>query len=151
MNELSTQDASRIAAANAASPAQPARNAAPERSAPEPAGKPLPPQGDALPVAEQAEEKAAVDQAVVALNDYVQNTERNIRFTFDDDLGRSIVSVVDGETEQVIRQIPNDVVVRLARNLKTELEESIAPAVSVAGPVPADGSGNALSFIDTTA
>lgn len=151
MNELSTQDSNRIAAANPVSPAQPAKNGAPDSPAPNPAGKPLPPRGDALPVAEQSEQKTAVDDAVVALNDYVQNTERNIRFTFDDDLGRSIVSVVDSETDQVIRQIPNDVVVRLARNLKTELEESIAPAVSVAGSAAADGAGSSLSFIDTTA
>ncbi len=59
-----------------------------------------------------------VEQAVERLNDYVQSLQRDLRFSLDDDLGRTVVSVVDRSTDEVIRQIPNETALQLARNLK---------------------------------
>lgn len=59
-----------------------------------------------------------VEQAVEKLNDYVQSFQRDLRFSLDEDLGRTVVSVVDRNTQEVIRQIPNETALQLARNLK---------------------------------
>lgn len=73
---------------------------------------------------------ARVERAVAKLNDYVQSYQRDLKFTVDRDLGRPIVHVVDRSTQEVIRQIPNDVTLRLARNLKAIEQERIAASYS---------------------
>ncbi len=64
------------------------------------------------------ERSARVEQAVEQLNDYVQSIQRDLRFSLDEDLGRTVVRVVDRNTQEVIRQIPNETALQLARNLK---------------------------------
>jgi flagellar protein FlaG len=63
-----------------------------------------------------------VERAIAHMNDYVQSIQRDLKFSVDQDLGRPVVIVVDRSTQTVIRQIPNDVVVRLARNLNVSQE-----------------------------
>ena len=53
----------------------------------------------------------AVDQ----LNGYLAETQRGLRFSIDDDSGRTIVHVVDTETDEVIRQIPSEEMLVLTR------------------------------------
>jgi flagellar protein FlaG len=43
-----------------------------------------------------------------------------LQFEVDDNLGGTIVRVVDQSTREVIRQIPNEVAVRLAENLQQD-------------------------------
>ncbi|MFC3149998.1 flagellar protein FlaG [Litoribrevibacter euphylliae] len=69
-------------------------------------------------VAEKTElQEKQVDEAVSKLNDYIQNQQRNLRFSVDDDSGETVVTVMDGRSEEVIRQIPDETVLRLARKL----------------------------------
>jgi len=56
-------------------------------------------------------------QAVSQLNDFVQNVQRDLQFEVDENLGQTIVKVIDNETKEVIRQIPDEVAMRLAENL----------------------------------
>ena len=58
-----------------------------------------------------------VTQAVTKLNDYVQNVQRNLQFNIDQESGVMVVKVVEANTDKVIRQIPNEETLRLARNL----------------------------------
>ncbi|WP_203300287.1 flagellar protein FlaG [Marinobacter sediminum] len=82
--------------------------------------------GEARPVQSQSEknalteEKTDVGSAVTQLNNYVQSVQRDLRFEIDKELGKTIVSVVDQETQKVIRQIPDDVALKLAENLQQE-------------------------------
>ena len=62
------------------------------------------------------------DEAVRHLDDYVQNHERDLRFNVDDATGRTIIKVIDPETDEVIRQIPQEEVMELARFLKEQGE-----------------------------
>ena len=64
---------------------------------------------------EQQEEQ--VTEAVSKLNDYIQDQQRNLRFSVDDDSGETIVIVMDSRSDEVIRQIPDETVLRLARKL----------------------------------
>lgn len=70
-------------------------------------GKPMP----------EAAAPEVVDNAVGKLNDFLASQQRNLQFTIDEYTGRSIVSVVDAETGDVIRQIPGEEVLRIARAL----------------------------------
>ncbi|THB65291.1 MAG: flagellar protein FlaG [Gammaproteobacteria bacterium] len=59
-----------------------------------------------------------IENAVKQINDYVQEIHRDIEFSVDEDTGRSIIRVYDSGTEELIRQIPSEEVVELAKNLK---------------------------------
>lgn len=59
----------------------------------------------------------AVEEIVEDLNQFVQQIERELRFTIDDDSGETIIKVIDSETHEVIRQIPREEIVNLRRHL----------------------------------
>lgn len=58
-----------------------------------------------------------IEEAVSRLNDFVQNVQRDLQFEVDRDLGETIVRVIDRETKEVIRQIPDEVALKLAEKL----------------------------------
>jgi flagellar protein FlaG len=84
-------------------------------------------------VTEQALERTeksaeSVEQAVASLNEYAQSVERDLKFQLDDQSGKTIITVYDGSTEEVVRQIPDDVVLRLARDLQQDQPISLFKA-----------------------
>lgn len=62
-------------------------------------------------------EQEQLESAVSQLNDYVQSVQRDLHFKLDSDSGETVVTVVDRTSDEVVRQIPDEVVLRLARNL----------------------------------
>jgi len=76
-----------------------------------------PSQGAGPTVAEGAD---GVEQAVANLNQYVQSVQRDLQFRLDDTSGKTVITVFDSSTEKVVRQIPDDVALRLARDLQQE-------------------------------
>ncbi len=67
--------------------------------------------------ATQAVSREAVVEAVSDIADYVQNISRELQFQIDDAIDSTIITVVDRETGDIIRQIPSQEVVELARHL----------------------------------
>jgi flagellar protein FlaG len=63
--------------------------------------------------------------AVSQINDHVQSLQRNLLFTVDDVTGKDVVTVVDTETEQVIRQIPSEEVLEVARRITVSSEDAV--------------------------
>ena len=63
-------------------------------------------------------DEAELSQAVKQLNDFAQDIQRDIEFSVDDDTGRTVIRVFDSKTDELIRQIPNEEVLELAKNLK---------------------------------
>lgn len=61
--------------------------------------------------------RAAVEQAVESIARFVQPVLSSLEFRIDDDTGQVIVRVLDGSTKEVIRQIPSEEVVAMARAL----------------------------------
>lgn len=59
-----------------------------------------------------------INQVVEELNNKVQNIRRELHFAVDDESGYTIITVVDTESEEVIRQIPSEEVVALSRHLE---------------------------------
>lgn len=88
-------------------------------------GKDLPPQtglnavktGAQEQAKAQESEQAELKSAVSHLSDYVQAVSRELQFEVDQDIDDVIVTVLDRETGDVIRQIPQDEVVRMAKYL----------------------------------
>lgn len=59
-----------------------------------------------------------VEQAVKEINDHLQLIRRNLEFSVDKDTQRVVVKVIDAETGEVVRQIPPDAVLELAKFLR---------------------------------
>lgn len=56
-------------------------------------------------------------EAVRLVEKFVSLTNSEIKFSVDEDTGMSIVRVIDKATDQIIRQIPSEEVVAIARTL----------------------------------
>jgi len=65
-------------------------------------------------------QREELDQAVSQLNDFVQSVQRDLQFEVDNEMGQTIVKVVDQQTQEVIRQIPDEVALRLAEKLQQD-------------------------------
>lgn len=94
----SVERAPRQAAAVAAAEAEPARPAV---------------QAAAAAPASARELEAATEQ----IERFVRTSGRSLRFRVDDDSGRVVVSVRDADTGDLIRQIPSEAALRIARAL----------------------------------
>lgn len=71
--------------------------------------------------ANQEVSRRKVEAAVKRMNEYTQSTQRDLRFNMDEASGRMVVNVVDRESKEVIRQIPDEIFLRMARKLKDDL------------------------------
>lgn len=56
--------------------------------------------------------------AVGSMNDFVQTVKRDLQFSVDKELNQTIIKVVDSNSGKLIRQIPEDVFLELARKVK---------------------------------
>jgi len=62
-------------------------------------------------------DKQQLADAVKNMNDFLQVTRRTLQFTMDEDTGEMVVTIKDAETEEVIRQIPPENILKLAKEL----------------------------------
>lgn len=60
-----------------------------------------------------------LEQAVGELNRYVAGSRTDLQFRVDEDAGRVVVSIVDSESGQVLRQMPSEDALRIARYLES--------------------------------
>lgn len=59
-----------------------------------------------------------IKQAVQKIQGAVDNLAQNLRFSVDEDTGKTIIKVMDAHTEEIIRQIPTEEAVEIARTLE---------------------------------
>ncbi len=79
-------------------------------------GKALPEDGKKVPpAAPPAPTPDRVEQAVQQIQSYLNDNQRQLQFQVDSSSGRTIVRVVNPETSELIRQIPSEEVLVLAR------------------------------------
>ena len=67
--------------------------------------------------------KTDVAAAVGELQEYVAKLGRDLSFRMDESIDRSIITVLDSNTNQVVTQIPSEEVVAIARQVKEDLAE----------------------------
>jgi flagellar protein FlaG len=65
-----------------------------------------------------AKEREDLKQAVNMLNDLSKETNRGLGFRMDDVINAPVVTVTSAQTGEVVRQIPNEVVIRVAHNIE---------------------------------
>lgn len=58
-----------------------------------------------------------VNQAVEAINKTIQAASQNLEFSVDKDMSVVVVKVVDQQTKQVLRQIPTEEALEIAKSL----------------------------------
>lgn len=75
------------------------------------------------------ENKESVEQAVDSVNVFVQNVQRDLEFTVDKELDKTVIKVVETDSGKLIRQIPEDIFLELARNLKQDGELNLVDAL----------------------
>lgn len=75
-----------------------------------------------------ANQSEAVKGAVKQLNAAVQTVRRELEFSVDEESGRTIVKVTDSETGDVIRQMPAEEALEVARHIKAYVESRSATA-----------------------
>ena len=65
-----------------------------------------------------SEVRQNLQEAVSMLNKQMTSTNRGLGFRIDEAVGGPVVTVRSAETGEVVRQIPNEVVVRVAHNIE---------------------------------
>jgi flagellar protein FlaG len=60
---------------------------------------------------------ASVQRAAEAINEQLRAAAQNIRFSVDEETGKTVVRVVDAETGDLIRQIPTEEAMAISRSL----------------------------------
>lgn len=66
---------------------------------------------------DQKADRDRLEDSVSQLKDLVQSVQRDLQFSIDDFSGRTVITVLDSKTEEIIRQIPSDEVLALAKNI----------------------------------
>ena len=62
--------------------------------------------------------QANTAEVVEEVNQFVQSVQRDLHFSVDEDSGLTVIRVRDKESGELIRQIPEDIFLSLAQNLK---------------------------------
>jgi flagellar protein FlaG len=78
---------------------------------------------EAIEQVKKEEEQKAVEEVASKLQEFVNLIDKKLQFSVDETSGRHVVTVTDKLSGDVIRQIPSEEVLRLARNL-SELAET---------------------------
>lgn len=86
-------------------------------------GKTLPLNGDKEPPrAESAKielpEEPDLSRMVEKLNDFLRQSARSLQFRYDEVSGRTVITVVDAASGDVIRQIPSDELLAMAERMR---------------------------------
>ena len=97
-------------------PAVPAAPAAP--AAPAVSAVPKAPAIKVEPLVDPKQMRENLREAVEKLNDQVERNGRGLNFSVDDRLNRPIITVRSTATGEVVRTIPNEVVIKVAHNIE---------------------------------
>lgn len=67
--------------------------------------------------------RTELQQAVDVVNQAVSLEQRSLSFSIDDLSGRSVIKVVDFETDELIKQIPTEELLKVAQDIKRLQDE----------------------------
>ena len=73
---------------------------------------------------------AQLDEAVAKVESFLKVQNRDLAFTIDEETNRSVVTVKDSQSGDVIRQIPSEEVLKLADRIQ-ELQQDVGDSVGV--------------------
>ena len=82
-----------------------------------PVSRPKPPPAAATPAAAPEKPQEALKDALEDIERNIDQSATSLRFSVDKSTGKTIVSVVDAQTMEVVRQIPAEEIMKMARAL----------------------------------
>lgn len=91
------------------------------------------PEGKVLPVSEPVPatqsrpkvEAQDLEKLVEALNKFMKSTQRSLQFTLDNDTGRTVIKVLNKETNEIVRQFPPEEILSIAKMITESLDEAV--------------------------
>lgn len=116
-NELSVRAAVTAAPPPPAAPVQPTNNVAvkPVDSAEHPS---VAADKKFQPTINFEEQQRATREAIAKLNEHMAKTSSDLNFSVDDVVNTTVITVKRKSTGEVVRQIPNEVVIRVAHDIE---------------------------------
>jgi len=72
----------------------------------------------AKPLVDPAEMRANLEAAIEKLNQQVERNGRGLNFAIDEKLNRPVITVRSTATGEIVRTIPNEVVIKVAHNIE---------------------------------
>jgi flagellar protein FlaG len=63
-------------------------------------------------------ESVPLDEVVAEMNSYVKPMNRQLQFSVHDESGETVISVIDVETDEVLRQIPSEEALQLHERMR---------------------------------
>ncbi len=67
----------------------------------------------------------SLQNAVAQINEYMQKLERSLQFTIDEGSGKEVVTVLDKNTEEIIRQFPSEETLVIARQIAEHKDDVV--------------------------
>ena len=58
-----------------------------------------------------------VEQAAEKIKNAVSNLAQNLQFSIDEDTGKTVIKIMDSQTQEIIRQIPSQEAISIAKTL----------------------------------
>ena len=110
--------ASAVQAQPAAPPAQPAAQTAAAVAAPAVTPVEKAPAVKVEQLVDPDEMRANLEAAIEKLNEQVERNGRGLNFSIDEKLNRPIITVRNTATGEVVRTIPNEVVIKVAHHIE---------------------------------
>ena len=107
-----------VQAQPAAPPAQPAAQTAAAAGVPAVTPVEKAPAVKVEPMVDPDEMRANLEAAIEKLNEQVERNGRGLNFSIDEKLNRPIITVRNTATGEVVRTIPNEVVIKVAHNIE---------------------------------
>ncbi|EAQ98452.2 flagellar protein FlaG [Congregibacter litoralis] len=85
--------------------------------------------GNSAPAA-QAQKQSAQElaQATQDISEYIQTVSRSLQISVDGDLGATVIKVLDTDTDEVVRQIPAEEILQIARFIADQQASADAAA-----------------------
>ena len=94
----------------------------------------LPAGGNEVPPQQREPQREQLEAAVTQIADYVQNISRELQFSLDEDSGRTVMKVLDSDSQELVRQIPSEEMLVLARKIR-QLTPETAKGLLLQGEV----------------
>ena len=110
--------ASAVQAQPAAPPAPPAAQTAAAAAVPAVTPVEKVPTVKVEPLVDPDEMRANLEAAIEKLNEQVERNGRGLNFAIDEKLNRPIITVRSTATGEIVRTIPNEVVIKVAHNIE---------------------------------
>jgi len=71
----------------------------------------------AVPARSEAIKPEQVEAAVNQIQQFTQALTQNLKFSIDEDTGKTVIKIVDVQTQEVIRQMPSEEAIKIASAL----------------------------------